>query len=155
MTFQWTRIIDSFGSSQADVASFTELPNGDDLESGMFVKDGTPTSYEEVWRDITGEYAMGTEAAWILQSVDGLSFLGRVGGIFIGMRQDQDRNFGVRKEVFDDAKGWHVTFESGSTDAIPTSSDVMRGETMTKGAVTGQIVSVAGGEYAVRGYIAL
>ena len=154
MTYRWTRIIDSFGSSQADEAAFTELPNGDDLEMGTFVKDGTPTAYEEVWRDITQDFGNANDsAAWILQSSDGLSFLGRIGGIYMGLHQGQDGTFAVRKEVYDeDAEGcWRNVYESGPTQHIPSARDVLQEESLIRGAALGDIVPTAGGKYAVRG----
>ena len=150
MTFLWTRIIDSFGSTQADEAALAELPNGDDLETGIFVKDGTPTAYEEVWRDVT-ETSAAENPAWILQSDDGLAFLGRIGTVFMGMRQGQDGSFGVRREVLDDvSKGWQIVFETGPTQSIPSAEEVLKEESLIVEASTEATVEVAGGKYAVR-----
>lgn len=150
VTFQWTRIIDSFGSNQADEAAFSELPNGDDLETGTFAKDGIPTAYEEIWRDVT-ETSAAESPAWILQSNDGLTFLGRIGRVFLGMRQGEDGSFGVRKEVIDDSKGWEIVYETGPTQSIPRARDVLQEESTIVEATTGGAAVVGGGRYAVRG----
>ncbi|RKU44407.1 hypothetical protein DL546_005935 [Coniochaeta pulveracea] len=154
LTFQWTRVIDSTGSTRPDEAHFKELPNGDDLEYGTFPKDGiTPVPYEEIWRDVTEG---GVEqSAWILQSVHDDMFIGRVGGIFLGMQQQQDHSFCVRKEVYDALeKGWKVVFETGPTREAPQATEVvkqlesvMRG----KGVTAGEEIVLCGRAYVVRG----
>lgn len=154
VTFQWTRVIDSTGSTRPDEAHFKELPNGDDLEYGTFPKDGiTPVPYEEIWRDVTEG---GVEqSAWILQSVHDDMFIGRVGGIFLGMQQQQDHSFCVRKEVYDALeKGWKVVFETGPTREAPQATEVvkqlesvMRG----KGVTAGEEIVLCGRAYVVRG----
>lgn len=148
-------MIDSTGSTQPDEAHFKELPNGDDLEYGTFPKDGTtPVPYEEIWRDVTKGDAK--QSAWILQSVDGNTFLGRVGDIFLGMRQEQDHSFGVRKEVYNASeKAWKVVFETGPTrgvlqaiEVVKQIESVMRGTRTT----TGDEIVLCGRAYVVRGF---
>lgn len=156
MTFQWTRIIDSFGSCQADEAAFTALPDGDDLEYGTYNKDGVPTSYEEVWRDVTPQGTDGEACAWICQSKDGLALVGKVSDHFIGMRQCEDGGFAVTLEVFDDSKGeWQTKFEAGMTKFIPKAAAVLESgiETLVKtdGSAAGDTVVISGIEYVIRG----
>ncbi|OQU99838.1 hypothetical protein CLAIMM_05416 [Cladophialophora immunda] len=154
LTFRWTRIIDSLGSRRSDEASFKEMETGDDLETGQFDKEGNgvPEDYEEVWHDVTGK-AESDNSAWILQSVDGSMFLGKVGDIFLGMQQ-RGGNFAVRKEVYTSETGeWDGVFEAGLVQSIPRAVDVLReldqGEGKT--AEQGQAVCVCNSEYIVRG----
>lgn len=156
MTFQWTRIIDSTGSSQADDAKFKTLPNGDDLEYGEFNQDGTSVPYEEVWRDVTNAVSVdGDDCAWILQSVDGSTFLGKVGGIYMGMSRTEDGRFGVRKEVCDKTTGsWKIEFESGPVVDIPRAMDVIPSEPQLKTMATtpgDKGHALSGHEYVIRG----
>jgi hypothetical protein len=148
-------VIDSTGSAQPDEAHFKELPNGDDLEYGTFPKDGTtPVPYEEIWRDVTEGDAK--QSAWILHSVHNNTFLGRVGGIFLGMRQEQNHSFGVRKEVYDASeKVWKVVFETGPTrgvlraiEVVQQLESVLRGRVMT----AGEEIVLFGHAYVVRGF---
>ncbi|OIW25537.1 hypothetical protein CONLIGDRAFT_672557 [Coniochaeta ligniaria NRRL 30616] len=155
LTFQWTRVIDSTGSAQPDEAHFKELPNGDDLEYGTFPKDGTtPVPYEEIWRDVTEVDAK--QSAWILQSVQDNTFLGRVGGIFLGMRQEQDHSFGVRKEVYNASeKVWKVVFETGPTGEVLQAIEVIKQlepVVRSKGITAGEEVVLSGRTYVVRGF---
>lgn len=150
--YQWTRIIDSLGSTQPDEAAFKSLPNGDDLEYGTFSKDGVPTSYEEVWRDVTEETS-GERSAWILQSNDGSTFLGKVGSVFLGMHQDEEKNFAVRKEVYSESKRqWETVFENGSVYVIPTAASTAQidSDVQNDGA-PGGIVHVNDAEFVIRG----
>ncbi|KAF2703243.1 hypothetical protein K504DRAFT_474097 [Pleomassaria siparia CBS 279.74] len=154
LTCQWTRIIDSLGSTNPDEAAFKDLPNGDDLEFGTFSKDGVPTSYEEIWRDVTTEF-IGDGDAWILQSGDGSTFLGKVGGIFLGMRQTPEGSFAVRKEVLSDSKGggWKVEFESGAVEGIPRALDAVdvKSDRHKGGVSVGEKIRVGETEFIVRG----
>lgn len=156
MTFQWTRIIDSTGSSQADEAKFKTLPNGDDLEYGEFNQEGTSVPYEEVWRDVTDEVSIdGDDCAWILQSIDGSTFLGKVGGLYMGMSKADNGSFGVRKEVYDKTTGdWKIEFETGSVAHIPKATDIIPSEPQLKILATtsgDKRHSLSGREYVVRG----
>lgn len=123
------------------------MPNGDDLEYGEF--DQKP--YEEVWRDVTDEISIdGGDRAWIVQSVDGNTFLGKVGGIYMGMSRTEDGNFGVRKEVYDKTAGnWKIEFENGPVSHIPRATDVIPSELLFK--TTGEVHSISGREYVIRG----
>lgn len=147
-------MIDTTGSTQPDEAHFKELPNGDDLEYGTFSKDGTtPVPYEEIWRDVTEGDA---KSAWILQSVDGNTFLGRVGDIFLGMRQEEDHGFGVRKEVYNAAENvWKVVFDTGPTRAVLQAIEVVQQlESVMRGNRTtaGKEIALCGRAYVVRGF---
>ncbi|KAI1851700.1 hypothetical protein JX265_010934 [Neoarthrinium moseri] len=150
LTCQWTRIIDSLGSTDPDEAAFSELPNGDSLEYGTFNKDGVPTSYEEVWRDVKATVD-SENWAWIIQSVDGSTFLGKLDNIFLGMKQQvKGGSFAVRKEEYDGAsKEWKTTFADGDTDTIPRALDALKIEGGER--VTGQTVVVNQGDYVIRG----
>ncbi|KAF2798706.1 hypothetical protein K505DRAFT_392877 [Melanomma pulvis-pyrius CBS 109.77] len=149
LTFQWTRIIDSFKSTQADEAAFETLPNGDDLETGMFTKDGIPTAYEEVWRDVT-EDTTGDSYSWIIQSNDGSTFMGKVGNVFLWMRQDEKGSFAARKEIYDESKGdWEMVFESGPAACVPKVEQVQ--SRVRAGGKAGEKVDVEKVEYVIRG----
>jgi hypothetical protein len=153
VTFQWTRIIDSFGITDPDEAAFEELPNGDSLETGNFKKDGVLTAYEEVWRDVTGRDGEGS-SAWILQSADGSTFLGKVADTYIGMQQEEPGSFAVRKEVYREAqRSWEVEFESGSVQEIPRAAAALEIEPQLVGRKleSGKNVRVRNHEYIVRG----
>lgn len=151
MTFQWTRIIDSFASSQADEAAFSTLENGDDLEYGEFNNEGTLVLYEEVWRDVTPE-AKGNSLTWILQSLDGSVFLGKICNIFLAMQQKQDKSFSVRKEELRDG-AWVVSFESGLCHELPKAEQIVLLETSLekKKKQAGDMVQVGDSEYVIRG----
>ena len=145
-TFQWTRIIDSLGSTQTDEATFTSLPNGDDLESGIFVKDDQPTAYEEVWRDVTDDEAKRTPS-WIVQSEDGSVIYGKVGSIFMGMRRDEQGRFEVRREDYDLSKQcWKPVFEGGTRAAqgLEPAEDMVR---LVEGPEEGRLA-----DYVILGY---
>ncbi|OAL20298.1 hypothetical protein AYO22_09010 [Fonsecaea multimorphosa] len=139
LAFQWTRIIDSLGSPRSDEASFEQMENGDDLETGRFDREGNGNlaNYEEVWRDVTAK-AESDDSAWILQSIDGSMFLGKVGDVFLGMQQSGQGHFAVRKEIYTSEAGkWEDVFEAGPGKG--------------KIAEKGQTVRVCHSEYVVRG----
>ncbi|OAP55555.1 hypothetical protein AYL99_10528 [Fonsecaea erecta] len=155
LTFQWTRIIDSMGSRRPDEGSMEEMANGDDLETGHFDREGNgvPVDYEEVWRDVTGK-AESDDSAWILQSVDGSVFLGKVGDTFLGMQQSGKGDFAVRKEVYNSEAGvWEGVFEAGTAQSIPRAADVLRDFGQRKGqtAEKGETFHVCNREYIIRG----
>jgi hypothetical protein len=131
------------------------MENGDDLETGKFDKEGNGNlvDYEELWRDVTRK-AESDNSAWILQSVDGSMFLGRVGDIFLGMQQKEKEKFAVRKEVFTSKAGeWDAVFEAGLVQSIPRAVHVLRdlGQGEGKTAEQGQTIHVCDREYIVRG----
>lgn len=122
VTFQWTRLVDSLGSTQVDEASFEEMPDGDDLEFGKFNDNGLLKDYEEVWRDVTPRTSRES-LAWILQSTDKTTFLGKVGSIFIAIRQTKDTGFAVRQDEFD-GSSWVALFEHRPSTSPPLSFDI-------------------------------
>jgi hypothetical protein len=110
-------------------------------------------SYEEVWRDMTGRDCEGS-SAWILQSADGSTFLGKVADTYIGMRQEEPGSFVVRKEVYREAqRSWEVEFESGSVQEIPRAAAALEIESQLVGRKleSGKSVRVRNHEYIVRG----
>jgi hypothetical protein len=124
---RWIKIIDSLGPSQPDEGSFITLPNGDSLETGSMPcpeKGGAVTEYEEVWRKL--EPREGVKHAWILQSVDGKTFLGRIGGEHIALREGKGSTFGARWEQWDVNNGWSVKYEIGDVEGVPSLASVGR-----------------------------
>lgn len=94
--------------SAVDSGTFTDLPNGDGLETGQMPRHdlpGAPVSeYEEVWRELNpkeGPEGENRGVSWILESVgedfgdqEGeirvvKTFLGRVWGTYVALRQMQ------------------------------------------------------------------
>lgn len=122
VTFQWTRLVDSLGSTQIDEACFKEMPDGDDLEFGKFNDNGSLKDYEEVWRDVTPRTSRES-LAWVLQSTDKTTFLGKVGNIFIAIRQTIDNDFAVRQDEFD-GSSWVAHFEHRLPTSPPLSFDI-------------------------------
>lgn len=152
-TYVWSRIIDSMGSDQSDEATFEPMPNGDDLEAGQFFMDGTHHPYEEIWRDVTGS-PKGQSPAWIIQSVDGSVFLGKLDGLFLGMCQGAEGNFGVRKETSESTTGkWSVSYENGPVQGILTAEQAVEWEAQLKGSAmaVGDQIQVSGSDYVIRG----
>ncbi|KAJ5788658.1 hypothetical protein N7457_003648 [Penicillium paradoxum] len=91
-----------------DCGTFTSLPNGDDLETGIMPRPDLPgapeTEYEEVWRELPfrdGPDGPKKGLSWVLESVDGDSsseegevtvtktFIGRIWGTYLALRQTQ------------------------------------------------------------------
>jgi hypothetical protein len=125
------------------------LPNGDDLETGVFNKEGIPTQYEEVWRDATTEMG-GYGAAWIIQSSDGSTFLGRIGRMFIAMRQSP-RGFAVRREALSESsEHWVLIFEDGPTRNLPRAVDVI--SAVNCDMEIGGKLTVQNAEFLIRGF---
>jgi len=93
---RWIHHIDSNSAhATPDEASFTTLPNGDELEEGIMPcpsKNGELRSYEEIWRKIPP--SSGTKWAWIVRSEDKKLFIGRIGNILIGL-VDREEGFGA------------------------------------------------------------
>lgn len=150
MTCQWTRIIDSLGSSDVDEAAFRTLPNGDDLEFGTFSMGGLPTAYEEIWRDVTQEQA-GDGTSWILESSDGTAFLGKVGNVFLGMSQKEAASFVVWKEILNNGE-WESVFHSGVVAGFPTATDTVQAIVSAgQGRQAGKVINVKNAEFVLRG----
>jgi len=84
--------------SDPDEGIFSPLPNGDDLETGSMPcahKNDAVTDYEEVWHKLS--LVPGPKRAWIIQSVEnsprGGTFLGRVAGSFMALRESEVCHF--------------------------------------------------------------
>lgn len=63
--------------------------------------------------------------AWILQSVDGTTFVGLLGAIYLGMRREEDGSFTVRRDEWHGQAGWEVKFTSRDVTGIPNIADVL------------------------------
>lgn len=157
VTYQWTRLIDSTGTLDPDEATWDwqKLGNGDAFEAGVAhcpTKNGALTSYEEIWRDITR--AGPTTSSWILQSIDGMAFLGAVGGTFLGMRRNSDGSFAVRREEWDSVhSSWSVKFEGRDSGSIPKVEAILKELPTEGGAQNWEVdgkVSLEGVDYVIR-----
>ncbi|KFZ23074.1 hypothetical protein V502_02436 [Pseudogymnoascus sp. VKM F-4520 (FW-2644)] len=155
---RWIKVIDSLGPSDPDEGIFSPLPNGDDLETGSMPcahKNDVVTDYEEVWRNL--DLVPGPKRAWIIQSVEnsprGGTFLGRVAGSFMALRQSDDLSFSVRSEGLDENAQWNVIYAVGQVEGVPSLAGVgiseFEGEEEWK---EGNIVSVLGTKYVVRAF---
>lgn len=120
--------IDSrLANAPPDVGVFEKLPNGDDLETGEMVcpeQGGVVMPYEEVWREIDPPpgpdlIANGIANSWILQSTDGMSFIGKTGGLFIALKQNSN-TFAARREEWVAGEGRWVTKYIIGEDAAGT-----------------------------------
>ncbi|KAL2670244.1 hypothetical protein Neosp_014711 [[Neocosmospora] mangrovei] len=150
-TFRWTHIIDSLDLTIPDDAHFEKLPNGDDLEIGTYPLGGVPTDYEEIWRDITQKTAP-EELSWILQSIDGSAFIGKVGSIFLAI-QKTEGGFAARREDRGVAGStWKLTYEYAATPGLPTAMQGSEAiETQNSVWTEGQTIKIGGVEYVFRG----
>jgi hypothetical protein len=122
---RWIKIIDSLGSSEPDEGTFTPLPNGDDLETGSMPcaeKGNAVMEYEEVWRKLAPRPG-GPKRGWILQSVEGKTFLGRIGGGYIALSEEAGRRFGARSEEWSVEGGWRVKYALGDVESVPSLAD--------------------------------
>ncbi|KFZ03795.1 hypothetical protein V501_09305 [Pseudogymnoascus sp. VKM F-4519 (FW-2642)] len=155
---RWIKAIDSLGPSDPDEGIFSPLPNGDDLETGSMPcahKNDAVTDYEEVWRKL--DLVPGPKRAWIIQTVEdsshGGTFLGRVAGSFMALRQKDDLSFSVRSESLDENAQWNVIYAVGQVEGVPSFAGVgiseFEGEEEWK---EGNIVSVLGTKYVVRAF---
>lgn len=154
MQCRWIKIIDSLGSAEPDEGTFTPLANGDDLETGSMPcaeRGNAVTEYEEVWRKLCPR--PGPEHGWILQSVAGKTFLGRIGGGYLALSKEEGRKFGARSEEWDPENGWKVKYAIGDVESVPsfagTGSELLDGEASWK---IGERVVVFGKEYVVRAF---
>lgn len=151
-TFRWTHIIDSLDLTVPDEAHFVKLPNGDDLEIGTTPAPhlgGVPTAYEEVWRDVTSKRDPG-EMSWILQSSDGTTFVGKVGGTYVAMSKTRSVFQARREDRLDGDSAWTLTFESDA--GLPKAAEVI--ESVEGAAATwteGQTVRITDTEFVFRG----
>ena len=151
-------MIDSLGPSDPDEGIFTTLPNGDDLETGSMPcpeKGGAVTDYEEVWRKLLP--SIGAKSAWILQSVDGKTFLGKVGAGYMALHEGEGKGFGARREEWDVDHGWSKKYEIGEVGCVPSPADASAarrkdGFEEEESWRAGDIVDIQGKEYVVRAW---
>lgn len=151
---RWIKTIDSLGPSEPDEGEFTKLPNGDYLETGSMPyaeKDGAVTEYEEVFREL--ELLPGANRAWIIQSVDGKIFLGRVGGRYMALSGKEGTGFGARSEEWNEDEGWKTKYAIGELGDVPSFAGIGGGQITGEEAwKVGEKVEVLGDEYIVRGF---
>lgn len=120
-----------------DIGTFTRLPNGDDLETGVMPAphlDGKIMPYEEIWHELDPGVA-SNEVAWILESVDAdaaanvttKSHYAKIGKYFLALRQTQSKTplsrtySAVRQDLTDAASGtWATTYEIGDVQGMLT-----------------------------------
>ncbi|PSN72889.1 hypothetical protein BS50DRAFT_582503 [Corynespora cassiicola Philippines] len=157
---RWYHIIDSRGSFDPDEGKFKKLPNGDDLETGSMPcpeKGNQVTPYEEVWREL--QPTVGRERGWILQMQEGNcnKFIGKYGGVFLAMSQDDGKAFSVRKEDLVDGEAglkWALEYEYGVPN-LPSLSNMelmkFPGETDWR---LGDRVAIGNETYEVRALVA-
>jgi Protein HRI1 len=150
---RWIKLIDSLGPSDPDEATFTKLPNGDYLETGSMPSpnhNDDVTEFEEVWR--RGALLPGSECAWIIQSVDGKTFLGRVGGSYLALSEGKGGVFNARREEWDEQDGWRIIYAIGNVEGLPrlaSSGNQIKKEASWS---IGEKVVVLGNDYVVRGF---
>jgi hypothetical protein len=114
-------------------------------------KGGAVTEYEEVWRKLSPR--PGVKHGWILQSVDGKIFLGRVGGGFMALREGEGKAFGARREEWDVSTGWSAKYNIGDVDGVPSLAAV--GKELFDGEQSWKIdqnVDILGSQYVVRAW---
>ena len=157
MKVRFNKTLDSLNMTEPDEGDFTELPNGDDLETGKMPcpeRGMQITEYEEVWRQIPP--VPGPKRAWILESVgEGRKvLLGRIGGGFMAIGDKKGDTFGARREEWDEEwKRWTVKYRIGEVDDIPSiaglGAEGLDGEADWK---EGSTVLLLGREYLVRAF---
>jgi len=151
---RWIKTIDSLGPSDPDEGEFTKLPNGDDLETGEMPcaeKGDVVTKYEEVWRQL--KPLPGPKHAWIIQSVDGKTFLGRIGGGFMALSQKVVGKFSARSEEWNEQEGWKTKYAIGEVGGVSSFASIGSGEIEGESSwKIGEKVEVQGGEYIVRSF---
>ncbi|KAF7169416.1 hypothetical protein CNMCM5623_002146 [Aspergillus felis] len=158
----FTHAIDSHNAFDAvDCGNFTALPNGDDLETGSMPRwdlPGAPVGeYEEVWRELPfrdGPEGPGRGVSWVLESRGGergvsqggstvaRTFIARIWGTYVALRQEQTHNGGdskdvpknggevsARREEWDSASGWKTKYGLGpDVDKLPSMTTIDTGD---------------------------
>lgn len=118
-------------------------------------KNDAVTEYEEVWHKLSP--VPGPKRAWIIQSVEdsprGGTFLGRVAGSFMALRETEGLPFSVRSERLDENAQWNVLYAIGQVEGVPSFAGVgtpeFEGEKEWK---EGDMVLVLGANYIVRAF---
>jgi hypothetical protein len=162
-TYQWIHIIDSKDSKAPDIGTCPNSASGDFLETGKapHPKTNIVTEYEEVWHPLSIPSAKTIPYAWILQSEDGATFLGKVGGVFQAMRADRDKlgkqkSFCARRELWDvEQEAWIIKYEVGDAEslrALPSLASGKNGEILAweSSSSEGDMVDVFGARFVVR-----
>lgn len=151
---RWQKSLDSHGfPSLPDSGSFTQLPNGDSLETGSMPnpdRGGQVCEYEEIWRDLP--IAPGSRA-WIAKSTDSSEqgtgcWFGRVGVHFIALNKMAGKEFAARRLEFDGK--WLERYEVGELEGVPgykgLENRCFEGEERW---VAGQTIKLQGREFVV------
>ncbi|KAL3423144.1 hypothetical protein PVAG01_04891 [Phlyctema vagabunda] len=145
---RWNKAIDSLGAAgEADEGVFNRLEDGNDIETGSMPcphKNDAVTDYEEVWKILPPR--SGSDRAWILQSADGKTFLGRVGGSFMAMVQGE-KVFSARRQDLH-AGGWNPVYAIGEKEVLPAIEKIDTKD--EAGWQVGASLQVQGKEYVVR-----
>lgn len=120
---------------------FTELPNGDELETGVMPAPhlgGQVLPYEEVWHQLnpTRNSSGGAKGSvsWILESVDGSrpvdegvtikSYYAKTGRYYLALRRREDASrssltFSAVRQDWDDAESrWTTKYEIGNVHGM-------------------------------------
>ncbi|KAJ5698664.1 hypothetical protein N7462_000669 [Penicillium macrosclerotiorum] len=128
----FTRELDSLDEiGIVDIANFSLLPNGYELETGEMPRTDLPgapmTAFEEVWQELPfrgGPEGVKQGVSWILESDDGAfnletepegkktvvkTFLGRIWGTYLALQQSQTHS--LQK----DSNGNHTVKKTGAT----------------------------------------
>lgn len=118
---------------------------------------GRVSAYEEIWHEYDSPPA--GEPSWILQSVDGGSFLGRIGGYYLALRQEG--GFGgeyvaLREDREEDGRAWVRKYAvGGGKVALPSYGSAKGGEFAGEGSwKKGEVVRFEsmGMEFVVRAH---
>lgn len=121
----FTHIIDSRGQTEPDEGTFQSISTTDSLETGIMPNpdnDNKPTSYEELWRELSIPFPEKFPGGWILRSEDSKTFIGRVGGEFLALSESR-QCFNARRECWnDETQSWTVKYLIGETasDDLPS-----------------------------------
>ncbi|KAF2673058.1 hypothetical protein BT63DRAFT_466630 [Microthyrium microscopicum] len=166
VTYQWTHDIDSQGYTEPDIGSLPVDPVGDFLETGTapHPETGIVTKFEEAWRALSIPFSTEFPYAWILQSEDGRTFIGKAGGIFQAMRSGTKGpggmyGFCARREVWKGVEmKWIIKQETGHNSALGELKTLARNlgqeEFAWEGSSTeGELVNVFGDLYIVRALV--
>ncbi|KIW11204.1 hypothetical protein PV08_10504 [Exophiala spinifera] len=161
LTCQWTHWIDSRGYTEPDVGSFKPgSEDTDSVETGSMVNPETNqlTPYEEVWRTLSASSTEIFAYAWILRSTDGRTFLGRVGGDFLGLKGGEEgpvgmEGFCARREKWDQGRdSWTTQYEAGDLtriDGLPKVAESGGKFGWEQSCKIGDTVDAFGGKYLV------
>ncbi|KAJ4555893.1 hypothetical protein HRR77_001808 [Exophiala dermatitidis] len=138
LTFKWTHWIDSRGSTEPDIGCFQPGSLAtDSIETGSMVnpETGLLTPYEETWRSLVPVGRENFPKAWILRSEDGKTFLGKIGGNFIGLQGGEgpgsSLGFCATRESWDKTRNsWATLYQTGewsSLESLPCMSSYFHG----------------------------